>query len=302
MNKDDIAARLYNEWKRKTGARGYLDELPGHILEIEPPVLKRLYIVFYFTTLKIVQFPSASEEVVLRLESLPYLPEKNIYQVNWRGPLDRLNPIAIANSTPKEIKHVLRNKITIVKAKSLKELAIWITETGDIPRTHSSLLDFSCISAISARRIMYYAWGDQEGAIVTNAMVTRVLYRLGWVDEIEAKSLKEARSYMRDNRKKKLSPNRVVKEMFSYKAWKYILFGFGYHGSTICVTSPICEECIISKICPSSRVENKLHTYMDTLQAQGHFPEIKKEETSSESEEVDLASCSGSEEEVVSDI
>ncbi|KAI5189910.1 endonuclease III [Nematocida minor] len=305
MNKNDIALKLYNEWKEEKTSKSFLDELPIDILRIEVPEVKRLYILFYFAMSK-KMYAKTSSKYLKYLEGLKSFSGESKYKSEWRWPVTGLDPVAIANASPLEIKKCLRNKVSLATAASLKKLGIYVTENGEIPERYDVLTTFDCISTKNANLIMYYAWARLEDIPISECMV-RVLFRLGWLSDIGIESIVDIKYYTSESSPKKRILRDTIKKMFAFNTWKYASMGFNNHGEKVCKIKPLCQQCSINEICPSRRVDREVLTYMDTLQKQGYFPkeESKKEDLqdeSSESDEKELMSCSESREQDLSDI
>lgn len=298
MDKNDTVIKLYNEWGRIFKKKGFTEDIPTYIIEIDTAEIKRLAILLYFIVSYKVAYCPQDAAYLVYLKALPHNKEAYTEEIGWKGPLDRLNPLGIASATPKEIKQCLKNRITVEKASSLKALCAWITRTGDIPVTVEGLMQFSCVSLYAATRVMYHAWGNSDRIYIGNPSV-RLVYRLGWLPNIEEGYIDIYNISSIGLIRKAVE--KIVYEGFLFKIRKYTGFALGMHGLMVCKPEPLCKQCIIREGCPSRRVDRKVHTYLDTLKEKGHFTETGQEDTSTESEEVSLASCTESEE-TISDI
>ena len=125
------------------------------------------------------------------------------------------------------------------KAKSLLGMASAVVERhqGKIPRTMAELTKLPGVGRKTANVILGNAFGINEG-IVVDTHVGRLSLRLGLTRQ-------------KDPVKVELQ----LMKLFPRKAWATLSHLLIFHGRRVCIArSPKCEMCVLSDICPSSRV------------------------------------------------
>ncbi|KAI5147603.1 hypothetical protein NEAUS05_0898 [Nematocida ausubeli] len=305
MDRNQVAIELFRVWKENKCSGSYYNELPDEIQNIENPLLRRVYVLFYCALARRRSIKSRMEPI-RQLENIKPKTTRKLITNNWTGPVDRLNPVEIARASSIEIKSCLKNKITLKAAQNIKNLAVYIVEYNEIPTTVLSLLGFSLINTFKANMIMYNAWNDAN-EIGLSIPMSRVLYRLGWLEGIEVKHIDTLYRYVKLDYVKAARIKSIVEGLFSFKLWRIVMPGFDHHGVTICKREPLCGQCIFKEQCPSNRETNEIATYLDELQSQGYFPEEKtpyknEHKDKVQIEEKQLLSYSEPEEEDMSDI
>ncbi|MBI4261538.1 MAG: endonuclease III [Actinobacteria bacterium] len=125
------------------------------------------------------------------------------------------------------------------KAKSIRGACRRIVEEGggEVPRTMEELVALPGVARKTANIVLGNAFGKVEG-IAVDTHVRRVSQRLGFTGESDPDRIE-----------------RDLMELIPKRHW----FSFTYvlidHGRAVCVARrPRCEECPVSRLCPSSLV------------------------------------------------
>jgi len=125
-----------------------------------------------------------------------------------------------------------RNKTTSIQgtAKALTE-----RYGGIVPQTMPELLELPGVARKTANVVLGNAFGIHAGVVV-DTHVTRLSHRLGLSEEKTAE---------------KIERDLIV--IVPKKEWVIFPHLFIAHGRAICkARSPLCEECVLEKLCPSS--------------------------------------------------
>jgi endonuclease III len=125
-----------------------------------------------------------------------------------------------------------RNKTT-----SIQGTARALTEQygGVVPQTMDELLELPGVARKTANVVLGNAFGIKAGVVV-DTHVTRLSHRLGFSDQKTAEKIEQD-----------LIP--IVPK----KEWVIFPHLMIAHGRAICkARSPLCEECVVEKLCPSS--------------------------------------------------
>ncbi len=150
----------------------------------------------------------------------------------YRKPEDYLNV------SPKELQQDIRttgffrNKATSIQgtAKMLKE-----EYGGEVPQTMDELLELPGVARKTANVVLGNAF-DIHAGVVVDTHVTRLSHRLDFSQQKTAEKIEQD-----------LIP--IVPK----KDWVIFPHLFIAHGRAICkARSPLCEECPVEKLCPSS--------------------------------------------------
>ena len=123
------------------------------------------------------------------------------------------------------------------KTKSIQGTARLLTEAygGEVPHTMDELLELPGVARKTANVVLGNAFGIKAGVVV-DTHVTRLSHRLGLSQEKTAEKIEQD-----------LIP--IVPK----KDWVIFPHLMIYHGRKICkARNPLCEECTIEKLCPSS--------------------------------------------------
>src|SRR3954454_8323999 len=130
------------------------------------------------------------------------------------------------------------------KTKSIQGTAKLLTEQyhGEVPQTMDELLELPGVARKTANVVLGNAF-DIHAGVVVDTHVTRLSHRLGLSREKTAEKIEHD-----------LIP--IVPK----KDWVIFPHLMIYHGRKICkARSPLCEECTIEKLCPSSFLKTGVH-------------------------------------------
>lgn len=130
------------------------------------------------------------------------------------------------------------------KTKSIQGTAKLLTEEygGEVPHTMDELLELPGVARKTANVVLGNAFGVKAGVVV-DTHVTRLSHRLGLSQEKTAEKIEQD-----------LIP--IVPK----KDWVIFPHLMIYHGRKICkARNPLCEECTIEKLCPSSYLKTGVH-------------------------------------------
>ena len=130
------------------------------------------------------------------------------------------------------------------KTKSIQGTAKMLTEEygGEVPHTMDELLELPGVARKTANVVLGNAFGVKAGVVV-DTHVTRLSHRLALSEEKTAEKIEQD-----------LIP--IVPK----KDWVIFPHLMIYHGRKICkARNPLCGECTIEKLCPSSFLKTGLH-------------------------------------------
>jgi endonuclease-3 len=128
------------------------------------------------------------------------------------------------------------------KAKALRGIGRVVLEEfgGEVPDTMEGLLRLPGVARKTANIVLGNAFGKVEG-IAVDTHVHRLAYRLGFTDADD--------------------PNKVEQDLmrlFPKGKWFRLTYLLIEHGRAICkAPTPRCEDCVVNRICPASRVPTK---------------------------------------------
>src|SRR5689334_16013376 len=131
-----------------------------------------------------------------------------------------------------------------MKTKSLQGTAKLLLEkySGEVPRTMDEMLELPGVARKTANVVLGNAFGIKAGVVV-DTHVTRLSHRLNLTQEKTAEKIE-----------KELIP--IVPK----KDWVIFPHLMIYHGRKICkARNPLCDECTIEKLCPSSFLKTGVH-------------------------------------------
>ena len=147
---------------------------------------------------------------------------------------------ALARARRRELEKVIRpTGFFRNKTKSLVGMAEEVVERhgGEIPDTMEELVRLPGIGRKTANVILGNAFGKQEGVVV-DTHVRRLSRRLGFTDQFDPKKIELD-----------------LMDLFPPERWTLLAHILIFHGRRVCVARrPRCEECVVSHLCPSSRV------------------------------------------------
>lgn len=145
------------------------------------------------------------------------------------------------------------------KAKNILAAAKIVEEKfgGTVPRTMAQLLTIPGVARKSANVILGNAYGVVEG-IAVDTHVQRLSQRLRLVDLNKIGGKKIMRFDHTIDYKKDADPVKIERELMGVipkKDWFKTTYLLIDHGRAIChAQKPDCTHCVLSKICPASRV------------------------------------------------
>jgi len=125
------------------------------------------------------------------------------------------------------------------KTKSIQGVCKVLTERGDrVPETIEELLELPGVARKTANVVLGNAFGIASGVVV-DTHVSRLSQRLGIT--------------------KNKTPEKIERDLIEIvpkKDWIDFSHLLIYHGRQICkARKPLCENCVVEKYCPSSRLK-----------------------------------------------
>jgi endonuclease III len=123
------------------------------------------------------------------------------------------------------------------KTKSIQGTSKMLTEefAGEVPRTMDRLLELPGVARKTANVVLGNAF-DIKAGVVVDTHVTRLSHRLGLSKEKDAQKIE-----------------RDLIEIVPKRDWVIFSHLLIAHGRKICkARKPLCEECAVEKLCPSS--------------------------------------------------
>jgi endonuclease-3 len=149
-------------------------------------------------------------------------------------------PAALAAAKLEELEEMIKSTgFFRNKSRSLVGMAAAITEQhgGNVPSEMEQLIDLPGVGRKTANVILGNAFGRDEG-IVVDTHVARLSQRLALTRE--ADPVKIEQDLMR---------------LFPRSQWTLLAHLLIEHGRQVCVArTPKCEHCVVSDLCPSSKV------------------------------------------------
>ena len=130
------------------------------------------------------------------------------------------------------------------KTKSIQGTARMLTEQyhGEVPQSMDELLELPGVARKTANVVLGNAF-DIHAGVVVDTHVTRLSHRLAFTQQKTAEKIEQ-----------ELIP--IVPK----KDWVIFPHLMIYHGRKICkARNPLCEECTIEKLCPSSSLKTGVH-------------------------------------------
>ena len=150
------------------------------------------------------------------------------------------NAAAMAGARPEELEELIRSTgFYRNKTKSLLGMANAVVERhqGAVPQEMAELVELPGVGRKTANVVLGNAFDKKEG-IVVDTHVTRLSGRLGLSAQTDAVKIEED-----------------LVELVVQADWTIVSHLFIYHGRAVCkAPTPLCEKCLLSDICPSSRV------------------------------------------------
>ena len=150
------------------------------------------------------------------------------------------DPEALANARQEDVEEIIRSTgFFRNKAKNIIGFArgIMADHEGKVPRDMDALTDLPGVGRKTANVILGNAFGINEGVVV-DTHVKRLSKRLGLTRETTP-----------------VKVERDLMELFPRERWTMLSHLLIWHGRRICdARTPLCQECVVSRLCPSSRV------------------------------------------------
>jgi endonuclease-3 len=125
------------------------------------------------------------------------------------------------------------------KAKSLMGMATGVVERfgGRVPETLEELVTLPGVGRKTANVVLGTAFGRNDGVVV-DTHVARLSHRLGFTKNSDAQKIELD-----------------LMKLFPQQHWTDLSHVLILHGRAICqARRPRCEHCVVSDLCPSSRV------------------------------------------------
>ena len=146
----------------------------------------------------------------------------------------------LAGARPREVEEVIRpTGFFRNKTRSLLGMAQAVVGShgGKIPETMEDLVQLPGIGRKTANVILGNAFGKDEGVVV-DTHVRRLARRLNFTSHNDPKKIELD-----------------LMDLFPRERWTMLAHILIFHGRRVCVARrPKCEECVVSHLCPSSRV------------------------------------------------
>ena len=123
------------------------------------------------------------------------------------------------------------------KTKSIQGACKMLVEefSGEVPRTMEELLKLPGVARKTANVVLGVGYGIAEG-IVVDTHVSRLSHRLGLTKQKDAGKIETD-----------------LMELVPRRDWILFAHLLIFHGRRICkARRPLCEECVIERLCPSS--------------------------------------------------
>jgi len=147
---------------------------------------------------------------------------------------------SLANASPEKLEEIIKSTgFFRSKTKSLIGLGNALVEhhNGEVPDSMDALVKLPGVGRKTANVILGTAFGRNEG-IVVDTHVGRLSIRLGLTKEKD--------------------PVKIEKDLmllFPRADWTVLSHLLIFHGRRVCLARvPKCEKCVLSEICPSSRI------------------------------------------------
>ena len=149
-------------------------------------------------------------------------------------------PAALANAQQEDVEEIIRSTgFFRNKAKNIIGFArtLMAEHDGEVPRTLDELAALPGVGRKTANVILGNAFGIDEGVVV-DTHVKRLSARLGFTAHDDPVKIEQE-----------------LMKLFPRERWTMLSHLLIWHGRRVCdARRPRCEECIVSRLCPSSRV------------------------------------------------
>ena len=131
------------------------------------------------------------------------------------------------------------------KTKSIQGACRMLVEdfNGQVPKTMEELLQLPGVARKTANVVLGVAYGIAAG-IVVDTHVSRLSQRLGLTKNKDAGKIEQD-----------------LMELVPRKDWIIFSHLLIFHGRRVCkARRPLCEECVVEKLCPSSLLKTSSHS------------------------------------------
>jgi endonuclease-3 len=150
------------------------------------------------------------------------------------------NPAALASAQQEDVEEIVRSTgFFRNKAKNIIGFAraLMAEHDGEVPRTLDQLAALPGVGRKTANVILGNAFGLDEGVVV-DTHVKRLSARLGFTRHDDPVKIEQE-----------------LMKLFPQGSWTMLSHLLIWHGRRVCeARRPRCEECIVSRLCPSSRI------------------------------------------------
>jgi endonuclease-3 len=149
-------------------------------------------------------------------------------------------PADLADARGEEVEDIIRSTgFFRNKTKNIIGFARGVTERhgGDVPRTMKELTALPGVGRKTANVILGNAFGIDEGVVV----------------DTHVKRLSNLLAFSNEKVPEKIEADLMA--LFPKERWTLLAHLLIFHGRQVCISGrPRCEACVISRLCPSSRV------------------------------------------------
>ncbi len=149
-------------------------------------------------------------------------------------------PAHLADARPVDVEEIIRSTgFFRNKTKNIIGFAQAVTDLhgGEVPRTMKELTALPGVGRKTANVILGNAFGIDEGVVV----------------DTHVKRLSTLLTFTKEKTPEKIEGDLMA--LFPMERWTLLSHLLIFHGRQVCVArSPRCEACVMSHLCPSSRV------------------------------------------------
>ena len=149
-------------------------------------------------------------------------------------------PAHLADARPEDVEEIIRSTgFFRNKTKNIIGFAQGVTDRhdGDVPRTMAELTALPGVGRKTANVILGNAFGIDEGIVV----------------DTHVKRLSTLLVFTKEKTPEKVETDLVA--LFPQSRWTLLPHLLIFHGRQVCIARrPRCEACVMSHLCPSSRV------------------------------------------------
>ena len=149
-------------------------------------------------------------------------------------------PAHLADARPEDVEEIIRSTgFFRNKTKNIIGFAQGVTELhgGEVPRTMTELTVLPGVGRKTANVILGNAFGINEGVVV----------------DTHVKRLSTLLAFTKGRTPEKIEEDLMA--LFPEKRWTLLSHLLIFHGRQVCIARrPRCEACVMSHLCPSSRV------------------------------------------------